>query len=89
MNNRIKRQIAINNPFVFKYISNLKSIDHFEDVGPCVVMASPGMMQNGLSRELFEAWCGNRRNCCIIAGECGSGICVGNVLNFGYVSEYN
>ncbi len=24
MNDRIKRQIAINNPFVFKYISNLK-----------------------------------------------------------------
>lgn len=24
MNDRIKRQIAVNNPFVFKYISNLK-----------------------------------------------------------------
>lgn len=26
MNDRIKRQIAVNNPFVFKYISNLKVI---------------------------------------------------------------
>lgn len=81
MNNRIKRQIAINNPFVFKHISNLKSIDHFEDVGPCVVMASPGMMQSGLSRELFESWCGNRRNCCIIAGYCVEGTLAKHILS--------
>ncbi|CAG2111379.1 unnamed protein product [Medioppia subpectinata] len=73
MNDKIKRQIAISNPFVFKHISNLKSIDHFDDVGPCVVMASPGMMQSGLSRELFETWCPDSRNCCIIAGYCVEG----------------
>jgi len=81
MNDRIKRQIAINNPFVFKHISNLKSIDHFEDVGPCVVMATPGMMQSGLSRELFEAWCSNRRNCCIIAGYCVEGTLAKQILS--------
>ena len=80
MNNRIKRQIAISNPFVFKHISNLKSIDHFEDVGPCVVMASPGMLQSGLSRELFEAWCSDSRNCCIIAGYCVEGTLAKQVL---------
>ena len=42
MNEKIRRQIAVNNPFVFKHISNLKGIDHFDDVGPCVVLASPG-----------------------------------------------
>lgn len=31
-------------------------------------MASPGMLQNGLSRELFEAWCTNPKNGVIIAG---------------------
>lgn len=81
MNSRIRRQIAINNPFVFKHISNLKSIDHFEDVGPCVVMASPGMMQSGLSRELFESWCGDRKNCCIIAGYCVEGTLAKYVLS--------
>ena len=81
MNSRIKRQIAINNPFVFKHIFNLKSMDHFEDVGPCVVMATPGMMQNGLSRELFEAWCSNRRNCCIIAGYCVEGTLAKQILS--------
>lgn len=68
MNDKIRRQIAVNNPFVFRHISNLKGIDHFEDVGPCVVMASPGMMQSGLSRELFELWCTDAKNGVIIAG---------------------
>ena len=29
----------------FKNISNLKNMDHFDDYGPCVVLASPGMLQ--------------------------------------------
>jgi len=80
MNEKIRRQIAINNPFVFKHISNLKSIDHFDDVGPCVVMATPGMMQSGLSRELFEAWCSDSRNTCIIAGYCVEGTLAKQIL---------
>jgi cleavage and polyadenylation specificity factor subunit 3 len=36
--------------------------------GPCVVMASPGFLQSGISRQLFEAWCDNDRNGVIIAG---------------------
>jgi len=80
MNDRIKKQISINNPFVFKHISNLKSIDHFEDCGPCVIMASPGMMQSGLSRELFEAWCPDVRNTCIIAGYCVEGTLAKQIL---------
>jgi cleavage and polyadenylation specificity factor subunit 3 len=73
MNENIRRQIAISNPFVFKHISNLKSIDQFDDVGPCVIMASPGMMQSGLSRQLFEAWCTDKRNGVIVAGYCVEG----------------
>lgn len=48
-------------------------MDHFDDIGPSVVMASPGMMQSGLSRELFESWCTDRRNGVIIAGYCVEG----------------
>lgn len=51
----------------------VQSIDHFEDLGPSVVMASPGMMQSGLSRELFEDWCTDKRNGTIIAGYCVEG----------------
>ncbi|XP_066245733.1 cleavage and polyadenylation specificity factor 73 [Euwallacea similis] len=81
MNDKIKRQIAINNPFIFKHISNLKGIDHFEDIGPCVIMASPGMMQSGLSRELFESWCTDSKNGVIIAGYCVEGTLAKTILS--------
>lgn len=81
MNDKIRRQIAINNPFVFRHISNLKGIDHFEDIGPCVIMASPGMMQSGLSRELFESWCTDTKNGVIIAGYCVEGTLAKTVLS--------
>ncbi|KAF5272409.1 hypothetical protein FQA39_LY07877 [Lamprigera yunnana] len=81
MNEKIRRQIAINNPFVFRHISNLKGIDHFDDIGPCVVMASPGMMQSGLSRELFESWCTDVKNGVIIAGYCVEGTLAKAILS--------
>ena len=48
-------------------------MEHFDDIGPSVVMASPGMMQSGLSRDLFENWCTDKRNGVIIAGYCVEG----------------
>ena len=48
-------------------------MEQFDDIGPSVVLASPGMMQSGLSRELFEGWCTDKRNGCIIAGYCVEG----------------
>ena len=73
MNEKIRSRIGVSNPFVFKHISNLKGIDHFDDIGPCVILASPGMMQSGLSRELFESWCTDKKNGCIVAGYCVEG----------------
>ncbi|CAH8533079.1 unnamed protein product [Schistosoma bovis] len=81
MNERIRNQLANNNPFCFRHISNLKSIEHFDDSGPCVVMASPGMMQSGLSRELFENWCTDKRNGVIIAGYCVEGTLAKQILS--------
>lgn len=81
MNDKIRRQIAVNNPFVFRHISNLKGIDHFDDIGSCVVMASPGMMQSGLSRELFESWCTDPKNGVIIAGYCVEGTLAKTILS--------
>ena len=68
MNARIREQAKTSNPFKFKHIMNLKSIQQFDDVGPCVMMASPGMLQSGLSRELLELWCVDKRNGVIIPG---------------------
>ena len=59
-------------------------MEHFEDAGPCVVLASPGMLQNGLSRELFEKWCVDSKNGCIIAGYCVEGT-LAKVTFFGSV----
>ncbi len=50
-----------------------QGLDDFEDVGPCVILASPGMLQSGLSRELFERWCPDPKNGCIVAGYCVEG----------------
>jgi len=81
MNEKIRRNISVHNPFVFKHISNLKGIDHFDDVGPCVILASPGMMQSGLSRELFESWCTDSKNGCIVAGYCVEGTLAKHILS--------
>ncbi|KAI9272785.1 beta-lactamase-like protein [Phascolomyces articulosus] len=70
MNARIRKQFAISNPFIFKHISNLRNVEQFEDSGPCVMMASPGMLQNGLSRELFERWAPDKKNGLVITGYC-------------------
>ncbi|KAK8719692.1 hypothetical protein OTU49_013855 [Cherax quadricarinatus] len=43
-------------------------------------MASPGMMQSGLSRELFEMWCPDPKNGVIIAGYCVEGTLAKEIL---------
>ena len=70
MNARIRAQMDVSNPFKFRYISNLKSIDvnNFDDSGPSVVFASPGMLQSGVSRQLFDRWASNPNNGVLIAG---------------------
>ncbi len=60
----------ISNPFSFRFIQNLKSIDvhNFDDSGPSVVFASPGMLQSGVSRQLFDRWAADPKNGVLIAG---------------------
>ena len=70
MNARIRAQMDVSNPFSFNYIQNLKSIDvnSFNDSGPSVVFASPGMLQSGVSRQLFDRWAADPKNGVLIAG---------------------
>ena len=68
-------------PFAFKYISCKKDLKDFADIGPCVVLASPGMLQTGVSRELFERWCTEARNGVIIAGYCVEGTLAKTILD--------
>ena len=37
-------------PWDFGYIRSLKNLDRFDDVGGCVMLASPGMLQSGVSQ---------------------------------------
>eukprot|EP01113_Clastostelium_recurvatum_P039058 TRINITY_DN5921_c0_g1_i1.p1 TRINITY_DN5921_c0_g1~~TRINITY_DN5921_c0_g1_i1.p1 ORF type:complete len:456 (+),score=43.02 TRINITY_DN5921_c0_g1_i1:186-1553(+) len=81
MNDRIKALADLGNPFKFKNIANLKGMSDFDDSGPCVVMASPGMLQSGLSRELFEKWCSDRRNGVLIASYCVEGTLAKHIMS--------
>jgi cleavage and polyadenylation specificity factor subunit 3 len=64
MNARIRSQMDVSNPFWFRFIQNLKSIDvnAFDDTGPSVVFAAPGMLQSGVSRQLFDRWAADPKN---------------------------
>jgi cleavage and polyadenylation specificity factor subunit 3 len=70
MNARIRAQMDVSNPFSFRFIQNLKSIDvqNFDDSGPSVVFASPGMLQSGVSRQLFDRWATDPKNGVMLAG---------------------
>ncbi|KAL3620841.1 Cleavage and polyadenylation specificity factor subunit 3-I [Castilleja foliolosa] len=81
MNERIRNQFASSNPFDFKHISPLKSLDEFRDVGPAVVMASPGGLQSGLSRQLFDKWCSDKKNACVIPGYVVEGTLAKTIIN--------
>lgn len=66
------------NPFDFQYIISVKNEDEMKKMGysenkPAVVFASPGMLQQGLSRDLFEKWYDSENNATIITGYCVEG----------------
>ncbi|XP_010275194.1 PREDICTED: cleavage and polyadenylation specificity factor subunit 3-I [Nelumbo nucifera] len=81
MNDRIRAQFTNSNPFDFKHISPLKSIENFDDVGPSVVMASPSGLQSGLSRQLFDKWCSDKKNACVIPGYVVEGTLAKTIIN--------
>ena len=90
MNPKLRESGKRRNPFVFKFVSNLKDrggmngssdvLNDLEGAGPCVMMASPGMLQNGLSRRLFEAWCTDKRNGVVLPGYSVEGTLAKSIL---------
>nr|6Q55_A Chain A, Cleavage and Polyadenylation Specificity Factor 3 (CPSF3) [Cryptosporidium hominis TU502]6Q5A_A Chain A, Cleavage and Polyadenylation Specificity Factor 3 [Cryptosporidium hominis] len=69
----VRRQADLGiNPFQFNYIKTVNSLNEIKDIiynpGPCVVMAAPGMLQNGTSRDIFEIWAPDKRNGIILTG---------------------
>ena len=80
MNAHIQQQATTHNPFAFRHVFNLKDLSTFDDSLPCVILASPGMLQNGVSRELLELWCSEPKNGVIIAGYAVDGTLAKHVL---------
>ncbi|EGW33085.1 uncharacterized protein SPAPADRAFT_66091 [Spathaspora passalidarum NRRL Y-27907] len=56
------------NPFDFKYIKSIRDLGKFQDMGPSVVIAAPGMLQAGISRQLLEKWAPDPKNLVILTG---------------------
>ena len=81
MNERIRNQFANSNPFDFKHIYALKSIENFNDVSPSVVMASLSGLQIGLSRQPYEIWCYDKKNACVIPGYVVEGTLAKTIIN--------
>lgn len=68
------------NPFQFKFIKSIRSIDKIQDIGPCVVVASPGMLQSGVSRTLLERWAPDPKNAVIMTGYAVEGTMAKEIL---------
>ncbi|KAJ7725841.1 beta-lactamase-like protein [Mycena maculata] len=86
MNSDIKSRFnGRDNPFIFKYISNLHQPRGWEkkiaEGPPCVILASTAFMQSGPSRELFELWAPDSRNGLIITGSSVEGTLARDIMN--------
>lgn len=57
----------------FKFEQNDKDVIEENSDGPMVVMAGPGMLQCGLSRELFMKWAPDNKNGIVFTGYCSEG----------------
>jgi cleavage and polyadenylation specificity factor subunit 3 len=81
LNEDMQAAFEVANPFVLKYVKQLAGGGQLDDSGPCVVLATPSMLQTGLSRELFEAWAGDARNGVIIADFAVAGTLARDILS--------
>lgn len=83
MNDYLKQRFRESkvNPFHFKHVKSIRSLDKFQDIGPCVMLASPGMLQNGISRQLLERWAPDPRNALIMTGYSVEGTMGKQILN--------
>ncbi|ANB14745.1 Ysh1p [Sugiyamaella lignohabitans] len=70
MNENIRRRFrdSRTNPFQFKHIRSVRNLERFDDIGPCVMVATPGMLQSGVSRDLLERWAPDSKNALIVTG---------------------
>ncbi|KAK2958580.1 putative Cleavage and polyadenylation specificity factor subunit 3 [Blattamonas nauphoetae] len=68
--NHYKNQetLSIDGLLSFRHVKMLEESADFQDLKPCVVLGSPGMMQNGFTKELFERWAPGQQNGVVLTG---------------------
>ncbi|KAL8687348.1 MAG: hypothetical protein Q9218_006454 [Villophora microphyllina] len=68
-------------PWDFRFVRSLKNLERFDDVGECIMLASPGMFQTGVSRELLERWAPSEKNGVVITGYSVEGTMAKQIMN--------
>ncbi|KAL8656696.1 MAG: hypothetical protein Q9226_002581 [Calogaya cf. arnoldii] len=68
-------------PWDFRFVRSLKNLERFDDVGECIMLATPGMFQNGVSRELLERWAPSEKNGIVITGYSVEGTMAKQLMN--------
>ena len=68
-------------PWDFRFVRSLKNLERFDDVGECIMLATPGMFQNGVSRELLERWAPSEKNGVVITGYSVEGTMAKQLMN--------
>eukprot|EP00792_Barthelona_sp_PAP020_P003887 TRINITY_DN1734_c0_g1_i1.p1 TRINITY_DN1734_c0_g1~~TRINITY_DN1734_c0_g1_i1.p1 ORF type:complete len:752 (+),score=207.84 TRINITY_DN1734_c0_g1_i1:329-2257(+) len=67
-NEEIQNQVIAGNPWSMPQVKYMNDIRDIPDDKPCVVLASPGMMQSGVSHELFIRWMDGHNNLLLLTG---------------------
>lgn len=82
MNEGIRKKMTETNvnPFFFKYVKNITHMERMNDKNSCVILASPGMLQSGISRRILEKWAPDPRNSVIMTGYSIDGTLAKNLL---------
>lgn len=74
---------SVKNLFDFEYVKALGKDAVLDVNGPCVLLASPGMLHAGASLEAFKRWCQVSSNLVLLPGYCSGGT-VGSMLLNGH-----
>ncbi|MCO5568514.1 hypothetical protein L7F22_022213 [Adiantum nelumboides] len=71
-NQKVKETCVTRNTFDFKHVSVFDR-SQLNAPGPCVLFATPGMLNGGLSLEVFKLWAPFEQNLVVVPGYCVPG----------------
>ena len=78
MGDKLRKELESgHNPFKFEPQDNFNE----DDPRPLVIMTSPGMLQNGQSRDLFVKWAPDDKNGIVFTGYSVEGTLAKTVIN--------